>query len=453
MQILIIGAGEVGFHTALRLSREGHNVVVIDRDPERIRKINEQMDVQTVIGQGSSPSVLSDAAISDSDLLVAVTDMDDVNLQACRFAGILAPSTTKIARIRSTDILRFMEENGNRTLDVDAVINPEREVARQILQFISVPEASSVTDFANGKVKLLGLKIPVTSPLVGKTLAEMHSPAGPKFLVAAIERSGQVVIPGGGDVFLADDLAYVISLSDATGLVMEYLGLHSSPVRNLVVVGGGAIGRQVAAGARALGLKSRIIEDDTERCEKLVDLLEGVMVLHGDGTDLSLLEEENVGAADVFAAVTQNDESNVLMALLAKKMGARRTLARVAHLGYVPLVSSLGLDLVVSPRFAAVSAILRYLRRGKVLSVASVRDENAEVIEVEAMETSGLVGRPLHEVAMPKGALVAAIIREGEALIPNGNSIIQPGDRLVIFLMRKVLSKVEKLLTVSLEFF
>ena len=240
MQILIIGAGEVGFHTALRLSREGHNVIVIDRDPERIRKINEQMDVQTVVGQGSSPSVLADAGISDSDLLVAVTDMDDVNLQACRFAGILAPSTTKIARIRSEDILKFMEQNGNRTLDVDTVINPEREVARQILQFISVPEASSVTDFADGRVKLLGLKIPVTSPLVGKSMAEMHSPAAPKFLVAAIERSGQVVIPRGEDVFLADDLAYVVTLADATGLVMEYLGLYSSPARNLVCGGRGA---------------------------------------------------------------------------------------------------------------------------------------------------------------------------------------------------------------------
>ncbi len=453
MQIIIIGAGEVGYHTALRLSREGHKVVVVDSSAEAIRMVDEHMDVQTLVGAGSSPLVLREAGVDEADMLVAVTDSDEINLQACRFARLLAPAATRVARIRSEDYLAFFEEVGAKTLDLDTVINPERELAAQILQFIAVPAASSVADFAEGRVKLVGLKVPATSPLVGRPMAELHLKGGPPFLVAAIERSGQTVIPRGSDVLLPDDVAYVVARETATDDVMAHFGLHSHQVRNLVVVGGGAIGRLVAAGAARRGIKVRVIERSEARCEALVEQLDDVMVLHGDGTDLSLLEEENVGAADVFAAVTDDEEENVLIALLGRKMGAKRTIARVAHMGYVPLVSTLGLDLVVSPRFAAVGAILRHLRRGKVLSVAALKDEGAEVIEVEAQETSALVGRPLAEVKMPAGALVAAVVREGKVFIPGGTTVVQPGDHLVIFLLRKVLRKVEKLLTVSLEYF
>lgn len=453
MHVLIIGAGEVGYHTALRLSREGHRVVVVDRNADNIRTINEQMDVQTLVGPGSSPLVLREAEVDQADLVVAVTDSDEVNLQACRFARILAPSATRVARIRNEDYLAFFEEMGAKAFDLDTVINPERELTAQILQFISVPAASSVADFAEGRVKLIGLKIPNTSPLVGRAMADLHPAGGPTFLVAAIERGGRTVIPRGSDVVLPDDVAYVVAKMEAIDEVMAHFGMQSSQVRSLIVVGGGGIGRLVAAGAAKRGIKVRVIEKDEARCEALVEQLGDVMVLHGNGTDLSLLEEENVGAVDVFAAVTDDEEDNVLIALLGKKMGAKRTIARVAHMGYVPLVSTLGLDLVVSPRFAAVGAILRHLRRGKVLSVAALKDEGAEVIEVEAQETSALVGKPLAEVKLPAGVLIAAVVREGEVLIPGGATVVQPGDHLVIFLLRKVLGKLEKLLTVSLEFF
>lgn len=453
MQIVILGAGEVGFHTALRLSREGHRVVVVDQDIEAIRKVGEQMDVQTLVGQGSSPRVLREAGVGQADLVVAVTNSDEVNLTACRFSARLAPSVTRVARIRSEDYLHFIEEHGHQALDIDTVINPERELAAQIIQFLSVPAASSVADFAEGRVKLLGLRVPPTSAMVGRSLIEAHDPSGPRFLVAAIERAGQVVIPRGKDVILAEDLAYVVAQEGSLDQVVDRFGLHAGSVRNLVVVGGGAIGRLVAAQARERDIKVRIIEKNEDRCQFLAGQLRDVMVLHGDGTDLRLLEEENVGAADVFAAVTDDEEDNVLIALLVKKMGVRRTIARVAHMGYVPLVSTLGLDMVVSPRFAAVGAILRYLRRGKVLAVSALKDEGAEVIEVEAQDTSGLVGKPLAQVKMPAGALVAAVIRGGDVHIPRGDTVVRPGDHLVIFLLRKVLSKVEKLLTVSLEFF
>ena len=453
MQVLIIGAGEVGFHTALRLSREGHRVVVLDRDPEQLRKVNERMDVNTLLGPGASPRMLVEAGVAQSDLVVAVTDSDEVNLTACRFAKLLARSATRVARVRSQDYLEFLEQEGSKVLDVDTVINPEREVANQILQFLSVPAASSVADFAEGRVKLLSLRVPATSPLVGRKLMELRTAGGPDFLVAAIERGGRVVIPRGADAIHYDDLAYVVVRHEEIEPVVRAFGLHAEPVRSLVVVGGGAIGRLVAQEAAARGIKVRIIERNEERCHQLVDRLRGVLVLHGDGTDMSLLEEENIGAADVFAAVTDDEEDNVLIALLGKKMGVKRTISRVAHLGYVPLVSTLGLDLVVSPRFAAVGAILRYLRRGKVLNVAALRDEGAGVIEVEAQATSALVGRPLAEVKLPAGALVAALDRGGVVDIPSGATVVRPGDRLVIFLLRSVLARVEKLLTVSLDYF
>ncbi len=453
MQVLIIGAGEVGFHTALRLSHEGHRVVVVDRQPERVRQISEQMDVQTLVGTGSSPAVLRAAGVDHCDLVLVVTNSDEVNLTACRFARLLAPAATLIARIRSADYLHFFEEVGAASLDVDTVINPEREVANQILEFLAVPAASSVTEFARGKVKMLGLKIPATCPHVGRPLSELRMVGGPRFLVVAIERGGQVIIPGGGDVILSEDLAYVVTKQENTEQVVAHFGMPNQPVKNLVVVGGGAIGRLVAAGAREMGIKMRIIEKNPARCEALVDELEDVTVLNGDGTDLSLLEEENVGAADVFAAITDDEEENVLIAMLGRKMGARRTIARVAHLGYVPLVSSLGLDLVVSPRFAAVGAILRHLRAGKVLAVAPLKDEDTEVIEVEAQDTSAVVNRPLAEVKLPHGSLVAAVIRNGEVEIATGDTVVRPGNQLVIFVTRQVLKKVEKLLTVRLEFF
>jgi trk system potassium uptake protein TrkA len=449
MNVLVIGAGEVGFHTAMRLSSEAQQVVVMDRDIDAVRKIQDRMDVQAIVGQGSSPKNLLEAGVESAELVIAATDSDEVNLAACHLASLLSPDCIRVARIRSEDILAFIKERGPQTLKVDIAINPEREVARQILQFISVPAASSVSGFAGGRVKLLGLTLPVSSPLVGKRMADLHPGGSPRFLIAAIERAGSVLIPRGEDVILAEDIAYVVVAEPEINQMLKIFGMQTKPVKNLVIVGGGIIGKLVAEGARKLDIKTRIIEKDAARCQVLLEELRDTIILNGDGTDLSLLEEENVGAADVFAAVTSHEEDNVLIALLGRRMGAKRTIARVAHMGYVPLVSSLGLNLAVSPRFAAVEAILRYLRRGKVLNMTSLSNEGAEVIEVEAVESSALVGKPLAKVNLPTGALIAGIIRGDEMLIPKGDTVVQPGDHLIIFLMRKVLSKVKKLLAVN----
>lgn len=453
MRVLIIGAGEVGFHTALRLSGERHEVVVVDLSAARIREVAERMDVQTLVASGSNPRFLKEAGVERSDMVVAVTDSDEINMVACLYARLLAPSATRVARIRETDYLKMPEAFGPEHLDVASVINPEREVATQILNFLEVPAASSVNDFAGGKVKLLGLRVPAASPLVGCRMAQLRPPEAPVFLVAAIERNGNMIVPRGDDMLLAGDLAHLVARAVDVDRVLTHFGLPNEPVRSMMVVGGGTIGRIVSAEAQAMGIKVRIIEKDAERCRQIANDLDGVVVLSGDGTDVNLLREENVGSVDVFAALTDDEEDNILMALLGNKMGARRTVTRVAHVGYVPLITSLGLDLVVSPRFAAAGAIVSYMRKGKVLSVASLKDSGAEVIEVEALETSGVVGKPLSQVKMPRGALLAAVSREGEVIIPTGSTEVLPGDHLVIFLLPDVWRKMEKLLTVRLEYF
>ena len=453
MQILILGAGEVGFHTAMQLAREDHNVVVIDKNPENLRQISDYMDVQTVLGHASSPKVLEDAGINDADLLVAVTDSDEVNLQACHFAKLISPHTTRITRVRDEDYLTFMKEKGLAVFDVDGLINPENEVALQITNLVRVPAASFVADFADGRVKLLGLKPPLTSPVIGKTMSQLHPPGSPEFLVAALEQSGKVVIPRGDNVLHGGDQAYVVVRHENLDKVIQHFGINNDPVNKITLIGGGAISRQVALACQDLGLRVTIVARDEAVGNRLAEEFPGYLILKGDPDDLSLWEEEDLGNVDVFCAVTDYEEDNVLLALLGSKMGAKRTVARVANVGYVPLASSLGVDLVVSPRAAAAGAILRFLRRGKVLNVSPLQDDAAEMIEIVLQETSGLVGKPLKDLKLPNGILLGAMVRNGEVVIPAGNTVLQAGDDLVVFLMRDMLKKFEKLVSVKLEYF
>lgn len=455
MNIIILGAGEVGFYTALRLSGEKHNVVVVDLNAERLHEVSEQMDVRVLQGAGSSPKVLKEAGIEQCDLLMAVTDSDEVNLQACFFSRLLSPGTTRLARVRSEDYLQFINEIGLETVSLHSIINPEFEVAQQIANLIKVPAASSVADFAGGKVKLLGLKPPPTSKLLGKPMAELHAPGLPPFLVAAIERGGTMVIPRGDDKLHMDDLAYVVAREDSMDAIFRHFGIRNDPVKNVIMIGGGAITQRliVMCHAHTPDIRITIVDQDPERCMVLANEYKTNLVLCGDGADINLLEEENLGDSDLFCAVTDNEEDNVLIALLGKKRGARRIVARVASAGYIPLAASLGVDMVVSPRSAAAGAILRFLRRGKVLSVSPMYDYHAEMVELVAQETSSIVGQPLKDLKIPRGILLAAVVHQGEVIIPDGNTIINPGDELVFFIMGDMVKKLEKLISVKLEFF
>lgn len=455
MKAIIVGAGEVGYHIASKLSLERKDVVLIDRDEDRLRYVGDTLDVQTLSGSGASPELLRKAGIESADMIVAVTDSDESNLVACLMSRIISPGTTRIARIRNHEYYKFEEFKHEDVLGLSLVINPESEVVKTIISLIDVPGALDVVDFAEGRVRLIGLKIRSDSKLAGETMIGLQKiDPDNHILIAAIHRDGEVIIPRGKTRLQAGDLAYVVTRPREVDIILPFFGLKHEPTRFVMIVGGGQVGSLLARELENNGkFKVKLIDRNEERCRILGEQLNKTVVLKGDGTDQDLLKEENVSDVDMFIALTNDEEENVLSCLLAKRLGARHTITRVNKFAYIPLVTAIGLETLVSSRLSAVSAILQNIRRGKVVSVAALKGEDAEVIEFEALQTSEIVGCPLAKMKFPKQALIAAIVRNGEVIIPKGDTVIEPRDRIVIFARREAISKVEKALTVKLEFF
>ena len=452
MKIIIVGAGEVGFHIAQKLSEENHEVVLIDKDPQMIRRINENLDVQAFLGSGTSPRLLREAGIEAADLLVAATDSDEVNLISCLLARTLNQYMVKVARVRNQEYLDETGLLGNGLLGIDHTINPESVMAKTIMNLMEVPGASEVIDFVGGRVKLIGFKVQKEDPFTGRKLFSFKE-LEDKLLVAAIARGDQVIIPRGEDTIRADDLIYVVVRTDEIDQVLKLFKIKEDSLRRVIIVGAGRTGMDLASALDKRRVNTRIIDKDAERCAELAENLENVLVIHGDGTDKSLLQEENIADVDFLVAITGDEENNVLISLLGKGLGAKRTITRVSKLSYIPLLSTIGIDTVVSPRLSASRAILQYIRRGKIVSVAPLKGEHAEAIEAEALETSAIVNVPLSKVRFPKGTIVGTIVRNEEIIIPRGDSVIRPRDHLIIFALHKIVPKLEKLLTVKLEFF
>jgi len=452
MKIIIVGAGEVGFYIAQRLSEENQNVVLIDKDPQKIKRITEKLDVQALLGGGTSPQVLREAGIREADMLVAAADSDEVNLISCLMAKNLNPYMLKVARIRSPEYLEEKELFGQDLLGIDRVINPESEMVETILSVMEAPGASEVIDFVGGRVKLIGITISEDSSFAGQKLMSLRG-MEETLLIGAIARGDEVLIPRGDDIIQADDLVYVVVRHDEMDGILKLFNPREQALRSVIIVGAGQTGTALATALDQTKVKARIIDKDTERCTHLAEKLERVIVINGDGTDKDLLREENVEDVDLVVAITGDEESNVLISLLSKGLGAKRAITRISKLSYIPLVSAIGIDTVVSPRLSAVRAILQHIRRGKIVSVAPLKGEHAEAIEAEALETSDIVNVPLADVKFPKGAIIGAIVRDEEVIIPRGDSIIRPKDRLIIFALQPIIPKLEKLLTVKLEYF
>jgi trk/ktr system potassium uptake protein len=452
VKIIIVGAGEVGFHIAQKLSEENQEVFLIDKDPEKIKRITGALDVQAVLGSGTSPERLKASGIAEADILVAATDSDEANLIACLLARNLNPYIVKIARVRSHEYMLEKDLFGKDVLGIDRIINPGLEMIESIRSLMMVPGASDVIDFVDGRVKLIALTIKPESPFVGRQLLSFKGAEG-KVLVGAIVRGDQVFIPRGEDTIRANDLVYFVVTGDELPRQLGFLDLNHGEVKRVFIVGGGETGSALAAALDHTRMNVKLIDKDNRRCEVLAERLEKVIVIHGDGTDKDLLDEENIKNADYMVAITGDEESNVLISLLAKGMGVRKTISRLSKFSYIPLVSALGIDTVVSQRLSAIRAILQYIRRGKIISVAPLKGETAEAIEAEALETSAIVNIPLAEVRFPKGALVGALVRGAEIVIPRGDTVIKPKDRLIIFALQKVVPKLEKLLTVKVDYF
>jgi len=452
VKIIIAGAGEVGFHIAQRLSEENHDVALIDKDAKHIKRVGENLDVQAFLGSGTSPRILKEAGIHDADLLVAATDSDEINLMACLMAKTLNPYLIKVARVRNEEYLQEGELFSKELLGIDHVINPQSEMVNTIQSIMEIPSASEVIDFVSGRVKLIGFVVTQDSPFVDRKLISFIDLRG-SVLIGAIVRGDQVVIPRGEDVIQAGDLVYVVARTAELDETLGFLGIKQEASRRVIIVGGGQTGAALAKKMDRAKISVKIIEEESATCAGLSEMLDRVIVINGDGTDKDLLEEENVRDVDFLVAVTGDEASNILMSLLAKGLGARRTVTRISKLSYAPLMSAIGIDTVVSPRLSAVRAILQHIRPGKIISVAPLKGEQAEAIEAEALETSDIVNLPLSKVKMPKGAIVGAIVRGDEIIIPRGDSVIRPKDHLIIFALQEVLPKLERLLTVKLEYF
>jgi trk system potassium uptake protein TrkA len=454
LKVLIVGAGGVGFHVASHLVRENKDVVVIDKDPAAIRYVSDNIDVKVINGSGSSPVVLEEAGIKEAEILLAATDSDETNLAACLVANIISPSTKKLARIRDADYDEYHDTFRDHAPHIDTLINPEIEVVKAIDRLMSVPGAVEVDEFADGRVKFVGIHLDKSARLAGVRLSDIYTMTGKQGpLIVAVIRDEKLIIPRGNDSLKAGDLIYFISEKEKFIDSLAVFDKHVEPINRILIIGGGRIGSRLAALLEENSVQTKIIEKNPDRCTELAEKLNKAVVLCGDGSDQELLREENIQDMDVVITLTSDEETNILTSLLVKRMGAPQTITRISKFSYFPLMSMIGLEQVVSPRLSAVNTILQHIRRGKVISAKSIKGEQAEVMEAVALETSDIVGKPIKKISIPKGALITGIIRNNTVIIPSGESVIEPDDRIIIFAIRQAIPKIEKILAVKLEYF
>lgn len=446
MRVIIVGAGEVGYQVTKFLALEGVDVVVVEKDPAKLRRISDELDVATVVADGLNPSGLKAAGAEKADILLAVTDSDETNMITSMIAKAMFPIPRKIARIRNPEYLNNEKLLGRENLDIDPAISPEIEVATAIIRLLETPFAVDVEDFEEGLIKIIGFRIPEGSRLAGVALKNIRDLAPPKhFLIGIMERHGNAIIPSGEDAIQPEDVIYMPVRKWEVGDAMRFLGASARPAKKIMVLGGGRIGYHIAAVMEAKA-DVKLVERDADRCKFLSQNLKKSVVLQGDGSDESLLMEENVADMDAFVSVTNSEEINIMSSLLAKRLGARKTVTIVNRTEYLSLAKGLGLEVVLSPRLITAGTILKYVRRGEILSLTSIADAKAEVIEARISGNSKLVGKPLKDVKMPSSSLVGSILRGEKIIIPSGGDVITEGDKLIFFTLRESIREVEKLL-------
>lgn len=445
MRILIVGAGAVGFQLAQHLSEEGHDIVLVDGDSDRAAYAQDQLDIIALVGNGASLSVLEQAGIDKADLVAAVTNVDEVNLIACMSAAH-HNVRVKVARVSNPEYISDASRLRSARQGVDVMINPELECAREAFQLLQSEAATELAFFADGRVQVMGLRVHPEAPIVGRTLAEVAAQVPDRrFLTAAISREGTTIVPSGDDRFQADDQAYIIGESRQMPLVMEMAGYPEFRLRRVMIAGGGRTSVYLAQILEEHGIDHTIIEADRARCVKLAESLNRALILHGNATDMELLEMEGVEEIDGFVVLTGSDDTNMLASLLAKTHGVPKVVALISRLDYIPLVGRVGIDAAVSPRLSAVNSILRYVRRGIVVGVAALRGINAEVIEFSVQPGSRIAGKTLAEIDFPQDSLVGAITRGDEVVVPSGLATLAHGDKVTVLALPDAVKDVEKL--------
>ncbi len=444
MRIMIVGAGLVGQYLCSKFSSEGQDVILIDRDKDKLLRIEKEMNILTVHGSGASARILAEAGIAKTDLFIAVTDSDEVNLVACIMSRQYDVGI-RIARVRNEDFLTPGMSLNEEALGIDLLISPDWAMADEIMKLIHVSEAFDTAEFAKGKVILLGYVVQANNPHVGKSLFELGKEHGTHhYVMTAIIRDGETIIPRGEDTIRAGDKIYLMVLREEMARVEQMFNFASRLPGKVFIIGGGDIGYLVARRLEELDIEIKIVEEDVERCRFLSENLAHTIVLNFDGLDAHDLLEEGIDLADLVIAVTGSDTTNILSSLLAKHHGTRRCITKITRHDFVPMLGKLGIDVALSPRQVAADMILRYVRRGSIVSVATILDSDAEVMEVTVPEHKKFDNVMIRDCSFPRGSVVGAIVRRDSVFIPTGESVIRPGDNLVIFFTRDAARDVEK---------
>ena len=456
MKIIILGAGQVGSSVAATLASERNDITIVDTDEPRLSELRDRLDIRTVIGRGSHPEVLQRAGAEDADMMLAVTNSDETNMVACQIAYTLFHTPTKIARVRAREYLAYPQLFAQEALPIDVLISPEQVVTEYIQRLIEFPGALQVLDFANGKVRLVAVRAIQGGPLVGNELRRLrdHMPGIPT-RVAAIFRRGKPIIPQGDTVIEEDDEIFFVAARKNIRAVMAELRRLDKPVKRIMIAGGGNIGRRLAK-ALENNYQVKIIDHNVEHTRAISAELEKTIILHGDAADQTLLLDENIENTDIFCATTNDDEANVLSAMLAKRLGARKVMAIINRAAYVDLVQSNIIDIAISPQQVTIGSLLAHVRRGDVAVVHSLRRGAAEAIEAVAhgdRKSSKVVGRAIEEIKLPPGTTIGAIVRNDEVVMPHRHEVIQAEDHVIMFVVdKKRIAEVERLFQVGVGF-
>ena len=439
MKIVVVGAGKVGYSLAQRLAQDQHDVYVIEKNGDRIKNLENSLDVNLVQGNGSSISLLQEIGIADMGMLIAVTDSDEVNMLACmlgKAAGI--PKT--IARVRDNEYDSGTNASIRERLGIDLFINPEMVTAQEIYKVLKTPAALDVEDFASGAVRLVEFKIRNNLNVTGIPLRKLQLP--PNVLIVGIMRGGEMIIPHGESTLEYLDNVFFLGAKESIDQVEVWLNEVSRPTQRVVIIGAGLIGRNLTLLLEADGYDVKVIEKDLDRCEQLAALVSRSIVIHGDGTDIDLLQAEEISDNDVIICLTDDDKLNLLVALLAKHLGVPKTFVRVGRLEYITLMEQVGIDVVFSPRLLTSGQILRLIREGEnLINIFTFEGSKAEAIEISITNRSNLMNRYLKDLKFPGKSLVGAVVRDNRTIVPKGDTQLIEGDHIVIFTLPEYVNK------------
>lgn len=431
MRIVIAGAGKLGYSIAQLLAEDQFDVVVIENNPERRNVVQNSLDVLTIEGNSCSPNIFEDPDVAEADVMIACTDSDEVNMVTCLMAKTHGIPHT-VARIRNVEYAVHAPGMLNNDMKIDLILNPERITAAEIEHILMTPSALNVDDFAGGRVRMFEAKLREGSPYAGIPLKDLTLPKD--ILVAMLFRKHHMLIPRGDDVLLAGDNVYFVGRHEAILEFEKNFANIYDKIERAMIIGAGRTGRFLASMLEAQGLQVKVIEKNKSRCQMLAPLLKQGLVLCGDGTDMDLLSEEGVGEADVVICITEDDKLNLLLALLAKHLGAKKTIVRVARNEYIELMEKVGVDIVLSSRLLSAGEVLRFVRKGGIVSISLLEGAQAEALEIIVGAEAEVTGKPLWKLNLPRESLLCAIVRGEEVYIPNGNTVLQADDRVILFI-------------------